>query len=56
MSNLQMIEELCGIAELQSQIIKKQAAALAQLDAVVCAEEIGVAEKRRAALVGDGGI
>lgn len=55
MSNLQMIEELCGIVELQNKIIKAQAAALTQLDAVVCAEEIEEANNRTRALCCDAG-
>lgn len=39
MSNLQMIEELCRLVELQNEIIRKQAEALEQLDAVCCIEE-----------------
>lgn len=39
MSNLQMIEELCQLVELQNEIIRKQAEALEQLDAVCCIEE-----------------
>ena len=39
MSNLQMIEELCKLVELQNEIIRRQAEALEQLDAVCCVEE-----------------
>lgn len=38
MSNLQMIEELCKVVQLQSEIIEEQATALAQMGAV-CSEE-----------------
>lgn len=55
MSNLQMIEELCGIVELQNKIIKAQASALAQLDAEVCAAEIDEANTRAKALCCDAG-
>ena len=39
LSNLQIIEDLCRICEAQSCIIKAQAAALAQMGAVVMEEE-----------------
>lgn len=39
MSNLQIIEELCRICEAQSAVIREQAAALAQVGAVVMEEE-----------------
>ena len=55
MSNLQMIEELCGIVELQNKIIKVQSAALAQLDAEVCAAEIAEANARAKVLCCDAG-
>lgn len=34
-----MIEELCKLVELQNEIIRRQAEALEQLDAVCCVEE-----------------
>lgn len=45
MSNLQMIEELCRLVELQNNIIRKQADALEQLDAVCCADERAQAQE-----------
>lgn len=45
MSNLQMIEELCQLAELQNGIIRQQAAALEQLGAVCCEEERALARE-----------
>ena len=43
MSNLKIIEELCGICSELAQIIAKQHTALAQLDALVAEEEIAKA-------------
>ena len=55
MSNLQIIEELCGIVQLQSKIIKAQADALAQLDAEVMSDEIAEARERASRLCEDDG-
>lgn len=55
MSNLQIIEELCGIVQLQSKIIKAQADALSQLDAAVMEDEIAQAAERASRLCGDDG-
>ena len=52
MSNLKIIEELCGICSELAQIIAKQHTALAQLDALVAEEEIAKAHDRYIALVG----
>ena len=55
MSNLQMIEELCGIVQLQSKIIKAQSEALEQLGAEVMADEIAQAAERASRLCQDDG-
>lgn len=55
MSNLQIIEELCGIVQLQSKIIKAQADALYQLDAAVMENEIAQAQARADRLCQDDG-
>lgn len=55
MSNLQMIEELCGIVQLQAKIIKAQSEALEQLGAETMADEIAQAEERASRLCGDDG-
>ncbi len=55
MSNLQIIEELCGIVALQSRIITAQSAALHQMDAEIMADEIAEAKARATALCGDDG-
>jgi hypothetical protein len=52
MSNLKIIEELCGICSELAQIIAKQHTALAQLDALVAEEEIAKAHDRYIALIG----
>ena len=52
MSNLKIIEELCGICSELAQIIAKQYTALAQLDALVAEEEIAKAHDRYIALIG----
>ena len=52
MSNLKIIEELCGISSELAQIIAKQHTALAQLDALVAEEEIAKAHDRYIALIG----
>ena len=53
-SNLQIIEELCGICDAQVRIIRAQAAALEQLGAVVMEEERVEADQRMTALLGRG--
>lgn len=55
MSNLQIIEELCGIVQLQAKIIKAQSEALAQLGAEVMADEIAQAQARADRLCQDDG-
>ena len=55
MSNLQIIEELCGIVQLQSKIIKAQADSLAQMGAEVMADEIAEARERASRLCQDDG-
>ena len=55
MSNLQMIEELCGIVQLQAKIIKAQSEALEQLGAETMADEIAKAAERTSRLCGDDG-
>ena len=55
MSNLQMIEELCGIVQLQAKIIKAQSEALEQLGAEMMADEIAKAAERASRLCGDDG-
>ena len=55
MSNLQIIEELCGIVQLQSKIIKAQSDSLAQLGAEVMADEIAEARERAGRLCQDDG-
>lgn len=55
MSNLQIIEELCGIVQLQSKIIKAQADSLAQMGAEVMADEIEEAKERASRLCQDDG-
>lgn len=54
MSNLQIIEELCGICSDLAQIIAAQRNALAQHDALVAEEEIAKAHNRYIALLGAG--
>lgn len=53
-SNLQIIEELCGICDAQAAIIREQAAALAQHGAAVMEEERTAADQRLTALLGYG--
>lgn len=55
MSNLQMIEELCGIVQLQAKIIKAQSEALEQLGAETMADEIAQAAERASRLCVDDG-
>ena len=55
MSNLQMIEELCGIVQLQAKIIKAQSEALEQLGAETMADEIAKAAEWASRLCGDDG-
>ncbi|WP_298023756.1 hypothetical protein [uncultured Dysosmobacter sp.] len=52
MSNLQIIQELCGICDMQNRIIRAQSDALAQLGAVVMEEERAEAADRLTALLG----
>lgn len=52
MSNLKIIEELCGICSDLAQIIAKQHTALAQHDALVAEDEIAKAHDRYIALIG----
>lgn len=52
MSNLKIIEELCGICSDLAQIIAKQHTALAQLDALVAEEDIANVHDRYIALIG----
>lgn len=54
MSNLQIIEELCGICTDLVHIIGMQQNALAQYDAVAAEEEIAKAKARYTALIGAG--
>ena len=55
MSNLQMIEELCGIVQLQAKIIKTLSEALEQLGAETMADEIAEARERAGRLCQDDG-
>ena len=55
MSNLQIIEELCGIVQLQTKIIKAESDALAQIGAEVMADEIAEARERASRLFQDDG-
>lgn len=55
MSNLQIIEELCGIVELQNKIIKAQSDSLHQLGAEVMENEIAEARARASRLCQDDG-
>lgn len=54
MSNLQIIEELCGICADLAHIIAIQRSVLAQHDAVAAEEEITQAKTRYTALIGAG--
>lgn len=54
MSNLQIIEELCKINARQSDIIKRQAAALEQLGAACLEEERAAVSQRLEKLIGSG--
>lgn len=54
MSSQEVIERLCDLVQMQNDIIKQQAAAIAQLGAVTSADAlIEEAERRRAAVIGD---
>ena len=53
-SNLQIIEELCGICAAQAQIISGQADALEQFGAVIMEEERAEADRRMNALLAHG--
>ena len=55
MSNLQMIEKLCQLVELQAEIIREQAEALAQMGAVCCEEQRAQAKKMAALFCQDDG-
>lgn len=55
MSNLQIIEELCGIVQLQAKIIRAQSEALEQLGAVTMEEEIAEAAELAGRLFQDDG-
>lgn len=55
MSNLQVIEELCGIVQLQAKIIKAQSEALEQLGAETMADEIAQAAELASRLCQDVG-
>ena len=55
MSNLQIIEELCGIVQLQAKIIRAQSEALEQLGAVTMEEEIAEAAELAGRLCQDDG-
>lgn len=54
-SNLQIIEELCGIVQLQAKIIRAQSEALEQLGAVTMEEEIAEAAELAGRLCHDDG-
>ena len=56
MSNLQMIQELCGIVEGLARLVDKQADALAQMGAVVCEEERAALSARYTRFLGGGEI
>ena len=55
MSNLQMIEELCGIVQLEGRVIRAQSEAREQLGAETMADEIAEAGERASRLCGDDG-
>ncbi len=52
MSNLQIIEELCGICADMAHIVREQQKALAQHDALVLEEEIAKTRTRYQRLIG----
>lgn len=52
MSNLQIIEEMCGILEDMARVIEGQQKVLAQHDAAAMAEEYGAVKKRYTDLLG----
>lgn len=54
MSNLEIIEELCGICAAQNEIIRAQSAALENLGAVVMEEKRAEVEARYTAMIGAG--
>ena len=54
LSNLQMIQELCGIVEGLARLVDKQADALAQMGAVVAEEECAALSARYKHLLGNG--
>lgn len=53
-SNLQIIEELCGICTDLAKIVTEQQKLLAQHDAIALAEDIKRAKVRYTALIGNG--
>lgn len=52
MSNLQIIEELCGILRDMASLVEEQQTALAQFDAVALADEYEAVKGRYTALIG----
>lgn len=54
MSNLEIIEELCGICAAQNEIIRAQSTALENLGAVVMEEKRAEVEARFTAMIGAG--
>lgn len=52
MSNLQIIEELCGILHDLASLVEKQQATLAQFDAVALTDDYEAAKGRYTALIG----
>lgn len=52
MSNLQIIEELCGICGDMARIVTEQQRLLAQHDAMALAEDIDRVKERYTALIG----
>lgn len=52
MSNLQIIEELCGIVHDLASLVEKQQTALAQLDTVALTDDYEAAKGRYTALLG----
>ncbi len=52
-SNLQIIEELCGICEDLAKIVTEQQKLLAQHEALVMVEDIERVKTRYAAMIGD---
>lgn len=52
MSNLQIIEELCGILHDLASLVEKQQATLAQIDAVALTDDYKAVKGRYTALLG----